>query len=168
MILRAKQLDAIGVELLSKIPQQAVRPFIWLGRFTTPALWMVAVLLVQYLVLTSGKFSLEAVLIMALLPLASVVKLFFRRERPATLFVANMRIKSYSFPSSHAYSATVAAGYFAAAVWPLSFAGAVALVTCPLVIGISRIRIGAHYPTDVVAGWLFGGVVVWLVLAFVG
>jgi undecaprenyl-diphosphatase len=42
-------------------------------------------------------------------------------------------------------------------------AGAV-LLAVALLIGISRVRIGAHYPTDVVAGWMLGLTVLLLIV----
>ena len=38
-----------------------------------------------------------------------------------------------------------------------AWAAAIALA---LAIGVSRVYLGAHYPTDVLAGWLTGGIVV--------
>ena len=38
-----------------------------------------------------------------------------------------------------------------------AWAAAIALA---LAIGLSRVYLGAHYPTDVLAGWLTGGILV--------
>jgi len=73
------------------------------------------------------------------------------------------------FPSSHAV-AVVAVG---AAVWylwslrpPESWGGSwrakarvgLAVVAVTLLVGIGRVYEGAHYPSDVLAGWALGGV----------
>jgi undecaprenyl-diphosphatase len=95
------------------------------------------------------------------IPLATVLKLVVRRSRPKTLYAQQMKIKSYSFPSSHTYSATIAGGYFAIislAMLPglagyFMTSGWILLI---VIIGVSRVHIGAHYPTDVSAGWLLG------------
>ena len=39
---------------------------------------------------------------------------------------------------------------------PLGMTGALHLAILPFTIGISRIHLGAHYPTDVVGGWAIG------------
>jgi len=62
-----------------------------------------------------------------------------------------------SFPSGHA------AGSFAFAAFVLTLnrrAGAIVLLVAVL-IGLSRIALGVHYPSDVLAGALLGSVVGW-------
>lgn len=71
----------------------------------------------------------------------------------------------HSFPSGHAMGSTVTYGVlllvFLPAV-PARFRRAVtiAAVTLVAVVGMTRVALGVHYPSDVVAGWLFG--VLWL------
>ena len=75
----------------------------------------------------------------------------------------------YSFPSGHTLNSTVVYGIAALLVWRSSLprgvrvgvaAALVVLVGC---VGLSRIALGVHYPSDVVAGWLAGTVLVSLV-----
>lgn len=164
MRLRVRSLDRAGIALAERIPDRFVRPFVWIGRFTTPLLWMTAIVAIQALLVTPSFLPGSAIAVILLLPLATVVKLFFRRARPATLYVSNMRIKSYSFPSSHAYSAALAGGYLATLVWPVSVLAGAMMLAIALLIGVSRVRIGAHYPTDVVAGWMLGLTVLLLIV----
>jgi undecaprenyl-diphosphatase len=71
---------------------------------------------------------------------------------PALTHVLSARTTDPSFPSDHA----AAAFAIAFAVLAFSrFGGALFLVTATL-IGISRIALGMHYPTDVLAGLLVG------------
>jgi membrane-associated phospholipid phosphatase len=81
-------------------------------------------------------------------------KNYFARARP-DLWVSLMPETTYSFPSGHAMGSITLA--FATILlcwptrwrWPVVF-GAFVFV---LLIGISRVYLGVHYPSDIVAGW---------------
>ncbi|HET8883957.1 MAG TPA: phosphatase PAP2 family protein, partial [Candidatus Saccharimonadales bacterium] len=108
-------------------------------------------------------------LVLIFLPLSTVVKLFVRRARPQTIYTETMKIKTYSFPSSHAYSAALAGGYMAAmayALLPDPWNGIVSLIVIAVIaaIGISRVHVGAHYPSDVTVGWMAGIAVLLVIL----
>jgi membrane protein DedA with SNARE-associated domain/membrane-associated phospholipid phosphatase/putative flippase GtrA len=100
--------------------------------------------------------------------LAELFKILFHRPRPPASLQL-MHETGYGFPSSHAV-AVVAVG---AAVWYLfglrplvrwggswrerSRVGLV-VVALALLVGFGRVYTGAHYPSDVLAGWALGGV----------
>lgn len=104
---------------------------------------------------------------------STILKNLTKRTRPLTDYVAGMRIRSFSFPSGHATGSTITFGLFAyyaiqhfAA--PLS---CLCLALCALAIlsvGISRIYLGAHYPTDVIGGWLLGTTMLTIVILITG
>ena len=65
----------------------------------------------------------------------------------------------YSFPSGHAAFAMLVAWIFVPYCqrrWRVFFA------LCVVWVGVSRISVGAHFPADVLAGYLCGGVSGWL------
>lgn len=91
-----------------------------------------------------------------------ILKLIFQRPRPDTLYVQSMAIKSHSFPSGHAFGAMVFYGLIAYLCYhhlsqPFNVITAALLSLLIITIGISRVYLGAHFPSDVAAGWLLGG-----------
>jgi undecaprenyl-diphosphatase len=70
--------------------------------------------------------------------------------------------QGYSFPSGHSSNAVVVYGSLAAhekkrkLLWVLA-------VALPLLVGFSRVYVGAHFPTDVLAGWVLGVLIVALI-----
>jgi membrane-associated phospholipid phosphatase len=115
----------------------------------------------------------------ALLPLTligaalldGVLKFSFARARPTPFFDYPLPT-SYSFPSGHAMFGfcffTVLAALLSprlqhtsqrTAVWALA-------IGASFLVGLSRIYLGVHYPSDVVAGW--GAGFVWVVIVAFG
>jgi undecaprenyl-diphosphatase len=94
----------------------------------------------------------------------SILKAAFHRQRPEPFFGAHLP-PSYSFPSGHALLScccyAVLAALFTAygqarVRWFIRLCAALLI----LAIGISRIYLGVHYPSDVIAGYLVA--VVWM------
>jgi membrane-associated phospholipid phosphatase len=94
------------------------------------------------------------------------LKSFFERERPNVNRI--IEADGFSFPSGHSMGSMTYYGFLGYLVIrskykPLSKLGWVILFGLViLLIGISRIYLGVHYPSDVLAGYMAGSV--WLVL----
>ncbi|MBQ5951018.1 MAG: phosphatase PAP2 family protein [Lachnospiraceae bacterium] len=76
--------------------------------------------------------------------------------------VMDVAAQGYSFPSGHSSNAVVIYGSLAAHEKKRSLLWAAAVVL-PLLVGFSRVFVGAHFPTDVLCGWLLGAAVVALI-----
>ena len=93
--------------------------------------------------------------------LSTLFKGLFQRGRP-TLIETQLLPESYSFPSGHAMLS--AATYFTIAALLVhvvprkrtrAFILGIAFVLT-VAVGVSRIYLGVHYPSDVLAGWAVG------------
>ncbi|WP_191272709.1 phosphatase PAP2 family protein [Nocardiopsis terrae] len=69
---------------------------------------------------------------------------------------------SFGMPSGHTQAATVTYGYLAAKSGRRALLGAAVAVIA--LVALSRIYLGVHFPSDVLAGLLVGGALLWAVL----
>jgi undecaprenyl-diphosphatase len=117
-----------------------------------------------YLGVRSPHRWLAAVLLLVAVGIADlvsvrVVKPAVDRERPCHS-LASVRAplgcgSGKSFPSAHAADTAAAA---AVITWAAPALAALGLGVA-VVVGISRVYLGVHYPSDVVAGWVLGAAV---------
>jgi membrane-associated phospholipid phosphatase len=115
-------------------------------RLRSPHRWLAAVLLF----VAVGAADLVSV---------RVVKPAVERPRPCQS-LASVRAplgcgSGQSFPSAHAADTAAAASV---ATWAAPAISPLALALAALV-GVSRVYLGVHYPSDVVAGWVLGAAI---------
>jgi len=131
--------------------------------FTDPGRWKIPILVAAAaLFLARGKRGAVALAVLALTISASdqlssrVLKPIFKRPRPSVALADSHplfgRRHSYSFPSSHATNFTAAAPIVATAFPEI----AVPYVIGASLVCFSRVYVGDHYPSDVLAGAVLG------------
>ena len=145
-----------------------LRPLRWVTELgSTGAVTLVAVLaIVLGILFGHWLHGLLGALAIGLASLGNEwFKVFMARNRPDLLEPVLIE-RGFSFPSGHSLLSMVAYGVIGVLVirspLPLGVRrGVVAvLAVVVLLVGLSRVWLGVHYPTDVLAGWTAGAVIV--------
>lgn len=139
---------------------------IWVERVTffgSVSFITIALLFITALLLWRKKYALATFFVLTNVIgalLNKLLKWFFKRERPDILPV--IIEKGYSFPSGHSMGSLIFFGscaYLCIHIVKSTGHKIIAYVVACLfiiLIGISRIYLGVHYPTDVVGGYSIG------------
>lgn len=140
--------------------QEAVRDLTSLGSFTVLGLVVAATALYLLIARKAGTALFLVVAVVAGTAISNVLKETFNRPRPAV--EASTHVFTASFPSGHATLSAVVyltlgailAQSVRSPVMKGYFIGMALFVT--FLVGVSRVYLGMHYPTDVIAGWSLG------------
>jgi undecaprenyl-diphosphatase len=160
--------DPIGPRWL----EEAVRDFSALG--STGVLALLTAMIAGYLLIAGKRGAMLAVLFAVLggAGVSQLLKLGFERPRPDLVPHAT-QVFTASFPSGHSMMSAVVyltLGAMLARVQPdnravrIYFFAMATLLT--VIVGVSRVYLGVHWPTDVLAGWTVGAawaLLCWLV-----
>jgi len=149
--------------------EEAARDVTSLGSFSVLTLLVIAVAVCLLLLKRRNVAFFIVFAVIGGTILSSTLKNIFQRERPELTGVA--RVFTSSFPSGHATISAVV--YLTLGVCLAEttsdfrlkafYVGYAAFLT--LIVGLSRLYLGVHYPTDVVAGWAIG--TAWALLCWV-
>lgn len=148
---------------------EVVRDFTALGGYAVLILMLLAVTGYLWLERKQGAMLLVVVAIIGGFILSLSLKSVFERERP-TEVEALSYVHTSSFPSGHAMMSAVVYLTLGTLLSRLSrsfvmrfyFLAIAVLLT--VLVGFSRVFLGVHYPTDVLAGWAAG--LVWSTLCW--
>lgn len=176
--------DAIDRTILIALRDQAAQPGVFwtgmkqlmlfltfIGSFTVLA---VLTLIVAGMLVWARRGRVAARLVIAAgsgMAAANLLKLVVGRVRPEVV-PHWIGVSSLSFPSGHTSDSTIA--YLLMAMLAIDLAKRVAVqraiaasIVVPIaLIGASRVYLGVHWPTDVLAGWAFGSMWVFTVEPF--
>jgi len=135
----------------------------------TAVLTLVTAVVAGYLVV-AGRVSTAAFLALAVAGgalVTTLLKQLFARARPDVVQHL-VEVSSASFPSGHAANSAICYLTLGALLARTQASGPVRTyiisvgIALTLLIGSSRVYLGVHWPSDVMAGWCLGGV--WAVL----
>ena len=129
-------------------------------------------LLISLLVFKRWKYVVQATLVLALATISNMMlKRFIDRARPGIEHLVS--VETLSYPSGHAMSAMAFYGFLIFLVLKFkiqkTFKYLLVLLLTVLIlsIGISRIYLGVHFPSDIAGGFIAGFIwVVFCVLVF--
>ncbi len=97
------------------------------------------------------------------------LKMAFGRVRPA-LWLGPIQHQSFAFPSGHALIAACLFPLLARAAglrWPAWRQWCYLLaVLVAAYVGVGRLYLGVHWPSDVLAGWIIGAALLWISVRF--
>lgn len=156
------QLLGLFHALRSPVLDDLFRAATWLG-----SLWLLLPLALFAAIAQRRMFLLLALLLAS--GASHAIKLAVARERPGLHEVLVALPADLSFPSAH--SAQAAALAVAAVLafpawrrWPV----VTSLAALVILVGLSRLYLQVHWPSDVLAGWALGTLVAALVWGLVG
>lgn len=158
-----RKFDAAAGKAVGRLPESWYKSLGVLCVIVSPPGWAVAMLVGAGLAWVNELYSLVwlSILMIIALPITELIKMVVRRPRPLSIYVETMRLRSYSFPSSHAYAASLGGSYALVCISQFMsgtglYALAVLLVGLAVLVSVARVYLKAHFPSDVLAGLLIG------------
>jgi len=145
---------------LHSAPLDTIMPVVSL--LGSEALWLVWAPVAIALIALRRVRSASALVVVALVVhfWNDALKAVYQRTRPSDI-EGVVGVQVFSFPSGHAMAAGAVYGMLALVAWRelrgvLRWAAVSLCLVLALCIAFSRVYLGVHYPTDVVAGLLAG------------
>lgn len=148
----------------------SVHSGVWLGAFTSSAMVTPLLVLAAVLWARKGRWERAATALVAYIASKAILQAgwtTWSRDRPADVAGGDLiPAELASFPSGHAVQTWTVYGLLVLwwarstdRAWERALAWAL-LIAGSAILGVGRVRIGAHYPSDIVGGLLLGAL--WL------
>ena len=140
--------------------EEMMRDFTALGSYAFIIMIVIAAVCYLLLIRKRGLAILMASAVIGGILISNLLKTAFDRPRPDIEHA--VRVFTPSFPSGHAMLSAVtfltlgAVLTRASADWRVKLYFLVVAVLLTILVGTSRVYLGVHYPSDVVAGWCVG------------
>jgi undecaprenyl-diphosphatase len=150
--------------------EEAARDITALGSFSVLGIVVIAAVIDMILRRKILTAAFIAVAVLGGTIVSSALKAIVDRPRPD--LAAAGRVFTASFPSGHATLSAVVYLTLGVLLAEAAKGRSLAFYYCALaifltiIIGLSRVYLGVHYPTDVIAGWSLG--TAWALLCWVG
>ena len=155
-----KGVDAFFIHLIKSLPSN-FKPLMEFFSNVASVPVMTGLIIISLItlgVMKKWRFFWTFLAGLSAMPLYAVLKLLTKRTRPNGV-VVDFGFSNDSFPSGHSASSLIVLFMIAYIVdknlnktWSRIVAGLVGFLV--LAIGVSRIYLGFHFPTDVLGGWL--------------
>ena len=120
--------------------------------------YVILLITFSFLFIKNKKYFISLFVDMLLIILFNYfLKLFFLRERPINLMIINET--GYSYPSGHSMIAVSFYGFILFLIWKMNikksykYIFTILIIILIFLIGISRIYLGVHFPSDVIGGY---------------
>jgi undecaprenyl-diphosphatase len=154
------------------VPTSLVRLMVFVTYLGNPEIIVATEIILFIIFLLLRKRHVNSFFIGGLL-VGEVISLAFKysfvRSRPFEMAYHVSR-SGYSFPSGHALISTIFYGFLAYCLihtlkrsWEKAFVVCISVLLV-LFIGFSRVFLGVHWASDVIAGWLMGGALLTLLI----
>ena len=161
--------DVAITRFIQRAPEPPAQTFADIGNWLGSAAGCIVVTAIVATILFAIRRPWDAsfaIIAIALHPLNGLLKLIIESPRPTDDLVQVSRlVRGYGFPSGHAMGATLTFGAIAIiAHRSISTSWArrsteLACVLVVLLVGFGRVYTGAHWPSDVIGGYLWGAIV---------